>query len=167
MYMSGCVQGFSGPAGGDSTLIDHGDPELVNVVPAGQYLSAYSFYADPSYRDTSLVVVRAKSRGAFHEVSIERAGAIGDFQPIGARGEYEFARVDLGTKGKPGQTSDAGVYGAPPDAERRSLHGDALGLGPRGELRVPGRPRAAEARVDPARADPVVLTGDDGRRGAP
>lgn len=110
MYMSGCVQGFSGPAGGDSTFIDHGDPELVNVVPAGQYLSAYSFYADPSYRDTSLVVVRAKSRGAFHEVSIERAGAIGDFQPIGARGEYEFARVDLGTKGKPGQTSDAGVF---------------------------------------------------------
>ncbi|MBX3218064.1 MAG: IgGFc-binding protein [Labilithrix sp.] len=109
MYMSGCVQGFAGPAGGDSNFIDHGDPEFVNVVPAGQYLSAYSFYADPTYRDTSLVVVRAKSRGTFHDVSIECAGAIGDFQPIGARGEYEFARVDLGTKGKPGQASDAGV----------------------------------------------------------
>ncbi|MBX3207520.1 MAG: IgGFc-binding protein [Labilithrix sp.] len=109
MYMSGCVQGFSGPAGGDSNFIDHGDPEFVNVVPAGQYLSSYSFYADPTYRDTSLVVVRAKTRGKFHDVSIECAGALGDFQPIGARGEYEFARVDLGTRGKPGQTSDAGV----------------------------------------------------------
>ncbi len=109
MYMSGCVQGFSGPAGGDSNFIDHGDPEFVNVVPAGQYLSSYSFYADPSYRDTSLVVVRSKTRGQFHDVSLECAGNITDFRPVGKRGEYEFARVDLGTKGKPGRTTDAGV----------------------------------------------------------
>jgi hypothetical protein len=109
MYMSGCVQGFSGPSGGDSTFIDHGDPEFVNVVPAGQYLNAYSFFADPTYRDTSLVVVRSKTRGTFHDVSLECAGTVTNFKPIGERGEYEFARVDLGTKGKPGQASDAGV----------------------------------------------------------
>ncbi|MDF2692430.1 MAG: hypothetical protein K0S65_813, partial [Labilithrix sp.] len=34
-----------------------GDPEFVNVVPVGQYLNKYSFYADPTYSDTSLVIV--------------------------------------------------------------------------------------------------------------
>ena len=109
MYMSGADQSFAGPTGGDSSFGGLGDPEFVNVVPAGQYLSSYSLYADPTYRNTSLVVVRAKTRGKFHDVALECAGNITGFQPVGNRGEYEFARVDLGTNGKPGQTSDAGV----------------------------------------------------------
>ncbi len=109
MYMSGAMQGFAGPTGGDTSFNGNGDPEFVNVIPAGQYLSSYSFYADPTYSDTSLVVVRSKARGTFHDVSLGCAGTVSDFKPVGKRGEYEFARVDLGTKGKPGLTSDAGV----------------------------------------------------------
>jgi len=82
----------------------HGDPEFVNVVPAGQYLSSYSFYADPTYDETSLVVVRAKSRGEFKDVWLECAGNLTDFQPIGTRGEYEYTRVDLSRRGGPGDT---------------------------------------------------------------
>ncbi|OJY17151.1 MAG: hypothetical protein BGO98_13475 [Myxococcales bacterium 68-20] len=77
----------------------YGDPEFVNVVPAGQYLSSYSFYADPTYAETSLVVVRAKAakaRGAnFEDVWLECAGDLTGWKPIGTRGDYEFMRVDL------------------------------------------------------------------------
>jgi len=108
-YMSGAEQGFAGAAGGWSSFGAEGDPEFVNVIPAGQYLSTYSFYADFSYRNTSLVVVRSKTRGTFHDVWLECADNITDFKPVGVRGDYEWARVDLGTNGKPGLTTDAGV----------------------------------------------------------
>jgi IgGFc binding protein len=81
----------------------NGDPEFVNVVPAGQYLSSYSFYADPTYAETSLVVVRAKTDGQFKDVSLECAGTLTGFQPVGTRGDYEFLRVDLARKNGPGQ----------------------------------------------------------------
>ena len=81
-----------------------GDPEFVNVVPAGQFLNSYSFYADPTYPETSLVVVRAKSRGEFKDVWLECAGtALPDFRPVGTRGDYEFTRVDLAKDFRPGQ----------------------------------------------------------------
>ncbi len=80
-----------------------GDPEFVNVIPAGQYLNSYTFYADPSFSETSLVIVRAKSHGEFKDVWLECAGNLTDFRRVGTRGDYEFTRVDL-TKGfKPGQ----------------------------------------------------------------
>jgi IgGFc binding protein len=73
-----------------------GDPEFVNVVPAGQYLSSYSFYADPTYKETSLVIIRQKTHsGEFAPVWLECAGELTDFKPVGTRGEYEFTRVDL------------------------------------------------------------------------
>jgi IgGFc binding protein len=93
-YMSGNDPGFGG----------HGDPEFVNVVPTHQYLSSYSFYADPTYDDSSLVVVRARTGGAFKDVWLECAGNLTDFQPIGTRGKYEFTRVDLARNGGPGAT---------------------------------------------------------------
>ena len=109
IYMAAYMQGGAGGYYGNQSLRYMGDPEFVNVVPAGQWRNSYSFYADPTYRDTSLVVVRSKTRGKFHDVSLECTGNITDFQPVGKRGDYEFARVDLGTKGKPGRTTDAGV----------------------------------------------------------
>ncbi|AKU98779.1 hypothetical protein AKJ09_05443 [Labilithrix luteola] len=82
-----------------------GDPEFVNVVPVGQYLNSYSFFADPTYGDASLVFVRAKSHGEFKDVWLDCAGGnVTDFRPIGTRGEYEFARVDLAKHGGPGST---------------------------------------------------------------
>jgi len=81
--------------------IDHtgrGDAEFVNVVPAQQYQSAYSFYADPTYRDTSLVIIRRKTNGEFKDVWLECAGVLSDWKPIGVRGEYEWRRVELARK---------------------------------------------------------------------
>jgi IgGFc binding protein len=81
-----------------------GDPEFVNVVPAGQYLNAYRFFADPTYSETSLVIVRAKSNGQFKDVWLECAGGyLTDFRPIGTRGEYEYRRVDLSRHYAPGE----------------------------------------------------------------
>lgn len=59
--MTGC--GFSSAPDflGDQTFDGNGDPEFVNVVPTGQYLGSYSFYADPTYEETSLVIVREKA----------------------------------------------------------------------------------------------------------
>ncbi len=86
-----------------------GDPEFVNVVPAGQYLNAYSFYADPTYAETSLVIVRAKTRGEFKDVWLECAGNLTGFKPVGTRGEYEYVRVDLSRSGGPGDKFGDGV----------------------------------------------------------
>jgi IgGFc binding protein len=95
-------------ADGDSRTIPsqaaYGDPEFVNVIPSGQYLNSYAFYADPTYYETSLVVVRAKLRGEFKDVWLECAGDLTDWKPVGTRGEYEYVRVDLSLRGKPGAT---------------------------------------------------------------
>jgi len=99
-YMSGGGGNIYDPS---SSFGGQGDPDFVNVVPSGQYLSSYSFYADPTYAETSLVIVRAKSAGAFKDVWLECAGNLGDFRPIGTRGEYEYRRVDLTRNHGPGE----------------------------------------------------------------
>lgn len=73
-----------------------GDPEFVNVIPAAQYLSKYVFFADPTYPETNLVMVRKRAKdGMFKDVVLDCAGSIGPFAPVDASGDYEFARFDL------------------------------------------------------------------------
>jgi len=112
-YMSGSGENTAGDSRPDylgrQTLLSRGDPEFVNVVPAGQYLSSYSFFADPTYDETSLVVVRAKTDGQFREVWLECAGHLTGWKPVGTRGDYEYVRVDLMRDGGPGQSFDVGV----------------------------------------------------------
>jgi len=81
-----------------------GDPEFVNVVPTGQFMGAYSFYADPSFPEHSLVVVRKKTYGAFKDVWLECAGVLTDWKPIDAQGQYEYRRVDLSRTFGPGES---------------------------------------------------------------
>jgi len=81
-----------------------GDPEFVNVVPSGQYMSSYSFYADPSYPEHSLVLVRKKTHGDFKDVWLECAGNLPEWTPIDNAGEYEYRRVDLSRKFGPGDS---------------------------------------------------------------
>jgi len=89
-----------------------GDPEFVNVVPAGQYLNAYTFYADPTYRQTSVVVVRQKQGAEFKDVMLECAGRkIADFHPVGTSGDFEYALVDLARGGKPVILADGSSCG--------------------------------------------------------
>lgn len=86
-----------------------GDAEFVNVVAAAQYLNAYSFYADPTYSETSLVLVRRKTLGEFKKVWLDCAGDLPKWTPIGTRGEYEFTRVDLSRGLGPGDTFGEGA----------------------------------------------------------
>ncbi|MBX3214155.1 MAG: IgGFc-binding protein [Labilithrix sp.] len=104
IYLAAYMTGTAGGYHGSAQTLGWGDPEFVNVVPAGQYLNAHSFYADPTYDETSLVIVRAKSHGTFKDVWLECAGNLTDFQTVGTRGEYEFTRVDLSWGKGPGQT---------------------------------------------------------------
>jgi len=48
-------------------------------------------------------VIRGKQRDKFEDVWLECAGTLEGWTPIGARGEYEFVRVDLQRDGGPGQ----------------------------------------------------------------
>jgi hypothetical protein len=71
----------------------HGDPEVVLSVPPQQYLSRYVFFADPTYPEGNLVVVRKKNgAGQFAEVSLDCAGKLAGWQAIG---DYEWTRTDL------------------------------------------------------------------------
>jgi hypothetical protein len=73
-----------------------GDPEWVNIIPPAQYLDHYVLFTDPTYPETSLVVIRKPSRvdGSFADVELDCAGKLGGWQKVG---EYEYTRVDLVT----------------------------------------------------------------------
>lgn len=102
IYMASYMTGYVGNYYGSANTGGAGDPEFVNVVPAGQWLNAYSFYADPTYEETSLVVVRARHYGKFEDVWLDCAGYLTGFTPLGSRGEYEYLRIDLSRGGGPG-----------------------------------------------------------------
>ncbi|HEY8378957.1 MAG TPA: IgGFc-binding protein, partial [Nannocystis sp.] len=74
---------------------ERGDPEFVNVVPSEQYLDRYVFFTDPTYSETSLVVVRRKVDGSFADVNLGCAGTLGGWTAIDA--DHEYTRVDLVT----------------------------------------------------------------------
>lgn len=73
-----------------------GDPEWVNMVPSSQYLDKYIFFTDPTYSETSLVVIRRRSEitGTFADVTLDCAGVLTGWQPVG---DYEYTRLDLVT----------------------------------------------------------------------
>ena len=86
VYMSGSTYVTSG----------YGDPDFVLVVPTEQYLSRYVFFADPTFPETSLVVVRNRALdGAFKDVTLDCAGVLDGWQPIDDL--LEYTRVDLST----------------------------------------------------------------------
>ena len=90
-----------------------GDPEFVNVIAPRQYLSRYTFFTDPTYPETNLVVVRVldAQTGAFPEVTLDCAGVLGGWSPVGTSGRYQFTRIDLSTGDFVGQNGcDNGVH---------------------------------------------------------
>jgi hypothetical protein len=70
-----------------------GDPEFVNIIPPQQWLRSYVFFTDPTYPETNLVVTRAKTAGGFKDVTLDCAGVLTGWQPIGA--DFEYTRIDL------------------------------------------------------------------------
>lgn len=81
---------------GGAPFANVGDPDWVNVVPPKQFLKRYVFFTDPTYPETSLVVVRTKSiiTKQFAPVVLKCKGEIDGWQPLG---DYEYTRVDLVT----------------------------------------------------------------------
>lgn len=111
IYVAAYMTGGGPPTVGEPDAVGSqdaqgaGDPEFVNVIPAGQYESAYSFFADPTFLETSLVVIRGKATGKLEDVWLDCAGQnLTGWQPIGTRGNYEYVRVDLMRNGGPGQS---------------------------------------------------------------
>jgi hypothetical protein len=96
-----------------------GDPDFVNVVPADQYLDRYVFFADYTYPETTLTIVRRKTASGFAPVFLECAGEITDFRPLGTAGEFEYAWVHTTDQGTPqlfpGGTCGYGRYEAHSD----------------------------------------------------
>jgi hypothetical protein len=70
----------------------YGDADWQLNVPPEQFMSAYVFFADPTYPETNLVVIRAPMKGQFYDVTLDCAGVLGGWQPVGA---YEWTRADL------------------------------------------------------------------------
>jgi hypothetical protein len=90
-----------------------GDPEFVNVISPQQYLPRYTFFTDPTYPETNLVVVRAKdtASGTYPDVTLDCAGTLGGWQPIGTSDRFQFTRRDLSSGNFVGQGGcDNGVH---------------------------------------------------------
>jgi len=91
-HMTGCT--VTDTSGG---LDCRGDPEFVNIVPPDQYLAAYTFFTDPTYPETNLVLTREKKNGVFSDVTIDCLGTVAGWQPVDASDTIEYTRVDLVT----------------------------------------------------------------------
>ena len=76
-----------------------GDAEFVNLVPPAQYLPRYTFFTDPTYPETDLVIVRVldPTLGVFPDVSLDCRGLLRGWLPVGTGGIYEYVRADLST----------------------------------------------------------------------
>jgi IgGFc binding protein len=73
-----------------------GDPDFVNVPPAAQFLDRYSFVVDPSFRNSSLSVVRARAEDSkFKPVTLSCLGDVTGWTPLGTSDKYEYAYVAL------------------------------------------------------------------------
>jgi hypothetical protein len=89
-----------------------GDPEFVPMLTPEQYLPRYTFFTDPTYPETNLVVVRVKdSLLGFPDVKLDCAGTLSGWTNLGTSGVYQFTRIDLSTGNFQGQNGcDNGVH---------------------------------------------------------
>ncbi|GMV14612.1 MAG: IgGFc-binding protein [Polyangiaceae bacterium] len=72
-----------------------GDAEFVNVIPPGEYLDRYVFFTDPTYPETNLVIVRVKDQNGFEDVTLDCAGVLTGWKPVGTSGSFEYTYFDL------------------------------------------------------------------------
>ena len=94
-YMAAYMTGCEAVSSSDEDC--RGDPEYVNIVPPEQYLSQYTFFTDPTYPETNLVLTREKLNGAFADVSIDCAGTLTGWMPLDTADDMEYTRVDFST----------------------------------------------------------------------
>jgi hypothetical protein len=99
-HMTGAEQfdpGYDDGGATSATPDGRGDAEFVNVIPPGEYLNSYVFFTDPTYPETDLVIVRTKGSNGFQDVTLDCAGTLTGWQPVGTSGSYEYTRFDLVT----------------------------------------------------------------------
>lgn len=101
-YLAGHMTGSGGTADGDA--------EYVNVVPLEQYLDSYIFFVDYSFDNSSLVIVRTPTESGFKDVTLDCAGKLDGFRPIGD-GKVEYLRLDV-TRDFQNQSTGSGKCGA-------------------------------------------------------
>ena len=89
-----------------------GDPETVNVVPPAQFLDKYLFLTDPTYANTHLVFVRQATGGVFKDVTLDCAGVLTGWVPVGKGGKYQVTGFDVVTAGVPNGTCNNGAHTA-------------------------------------------------------
>jgi hypothetical protein len=94
-HMTGAAQFDPAEQTGSGPADGRGDAEFVNVIPPGEYLDRYVFFTDPTYPETNLVIVRQKGTSGFADVTLDCAGPLAGWQPIGTSGKYEYTRFDL------------------------------------------------------------------------
>jgi hypothetical protein len=92
-----------------------GNAAFVGLLPPAQFLSKYIFFADPTYGTSSLVFVRAKGKSGFSDVTLDCAGKISGWKPIGSAGRYEMTNVDLVREGAPSGACSNGRHIATSD----------------------------------------------------
>jgi len=84
-----------------------GDPETVNIIPTAQWLKQYIFFADPTYGNSNLVVIRKKGPEGFAPVTLDCLGPLDGWTALG---EFEYTRVDLQANGTPVGACDNGRH---------------------------------------------------------
>ncbi len=88
-----------------------GDPEFVSVLASAQYLRRYVFFTDPTYPETNLVFIRKRDTAGFHDVSLDCAGTITGWKPVGSSTDYESTQLDLSRHDYQGQNGcDNGAH---------------------------------------------------------
>jgi len=104
---------LSGHMTGGNAYGQLGDPEFVNVVPSKSWRSAYTFFTEPGFPETSLVVVRESVNSVFQDVKLDCAGTLTGWAAIDATNLYQYTRLDLSTGNFSGQNGcDNGAHTA-------------------------------------------------------
>jgi hypothetical protein len=104
---------FAGYMTGGQNFDGIGDPEFVNVITPDQFLPHYTFFTDPTYPETNLVVVRGRepTTGLFPDANLDCAGTLTGWAPVDMNDNFEFTRIDLSRFDFQGQNGcDNGVH---------------------------------------------------------
>ena len=103
----------SGHMTGGATYNSLGDPEFVNVIPAKSWRNAYTFFTEPAFPETSLVLVRSSANGGFQDVKLDCAGTLTGWTAIDATNLFQYVRLDVSTGSFTGQNGcDNGAHTA-------------------------------------------------------
>jgi hypothetical protein len=87
-----------------------GDEEYVNVLAPAQFLSRYVFFTDPTYATTNLVLLRQAGTNGFADVTLDCAGVLTGWVPVGTSGKYEMTNIDLVRGAVPNGTCNNGPH---------------------------------------------------------